>query len=722
MSISSRAIAGLAILCVVVFNLIIGSNVSQALRFYFGVQTTTRLIRSSSDHQHDEEESTCGVYIAESSIPNAGMGVYSGANVSRNSGIEPADIMIPVGYNSYHESGVMINDYTWDDESYGGLKTVIKYEGKRSSSIVPGFGALPNHFALSNIHYQGRAKDSQSGPRVDYGALTPFHNERIFSSQNIDAGSELFLDYGSGYFHARESIYGKIPQKQHYRIAAKLIVDFQQLIGEGNTNLMATDLAEKLWTLLRENAVPNISRVLPQNIIEHAPSKTTITRVDEYIDKIVQEFLQLVNGTISDPQEVKQRLWNLFGYVADPYVTAALPKDFQELEAVRSNGGLIEYMKRRHTRSTSWLSENGLCVDYLLVGGSTVLEAGRGAFSRVFLHKGSLITPCPLIQMHQSVLESKLRLSTGAQYIYEKLLMNYCFGHPKSSVKFCPYGSASHLINHSSDKANAKIQWSESPLMNSSRLEAPVEELLGLEYPARILFDIVATRDILPHEEIFINYGQAWEDSWNTQKSEWNDFYGWPEKNKNDEIIPDTQQLQLDQLLSESNAAKTACLYNFYAPTVPIALETKQNLRHTTRGNQRTLFPSIDNYPNESLSASLGYYYDWTYISNNTHTLGGLYPCKISSQETNSEEENETWFTAQIDPLADMEGIKPRMVHHIPRKAIVLVNQRWLSEVHGETREEGEYEALLPFRHYIVIPDEVFPTSWMDLDMVRRPN
>ena len=46
-----------------------------------------------------------------------------------------------------------------------------------------------------------------------------------------------------------------------------------------------------------------------------------------------------------------------------------------------------------------------------------------------------------------------------------QLMMNYAFGHPKSSMLMSPYGPGASFINHNSTGANVRLQWADaSPL------------------------------------------------------------------------------------------------------------------------------------------------------------------------------------------------------------------------------------------------------------------
>ena len=50
-----------------------------------------------------------------------------------------------------------------------------------------------------------------------------------------------------------------------------------------------------------------------------------------------------------------------------------------------------------------------------------------------------------------------------------QLLINYCFGHRKSEILLCPTTSVA-LVNHSKEKANAKIRWSDFPISSTESM------------------------------------------------------------------------------------------------------------------------------------------------------------------------------------------------------------------------------------------------------------
>jgi hypothetical protein len=93
-----------------------------------------------------------------------------------------------------------------------------------------------------------------------------------------------------------------------------------------------------------------------------------------------------------------------------------------------------------------------------------------------------------------------------------QLLMNYCFGHEKSTLLMCPYGLLTAFVNHSHENPNTKIQWSKEMRHPEWRNQTISE--WGDEYHTGVSLDFVALRDIEEDEEILIDYGEAWERAW----------------------------------------------------------------------------------------------------------------------------------------------------------------------------------------------------------------
>jgi hypothetical protein len=225
-------------------------------------------------------------------------------------------------------------------------------------------------------------------------------------------------------------------------------------------------------------------------------------------------------------------------------------------------------------------------------------------------------------------------------------------------------------------------------MLNSSLLTLTTDELLKLQTPVNLLFDIVSTRDIIPGEEIFIDYGLLWQSSWEQYREEWYAAFGLPISSNGD---ADDLLLQVDgSTVVDHNNIRTACWYNFVDNTAPKSvLQEKEQPFHFT-----------------SVNASKLTLYDWVYTSPPTWSLGGLYPCHIIKHEIDPS--GHRWFTANITSSLSAPRSNSRIVQRIPRHAILPVNPRWSADA---IKTIGP----APFRQYISIPDEIFPTAWMDL-------
>jgi hypothetical protein len=111
-------------------------------------------------------------------------------------------------------------------------------------------------------------------------------------------------------------------------------------------------------------------------------------------------------------------------------------------------------------RAVAWLDEHGRCMDHIVPGRSTIENAGHGAFAKRFLRKGTIISGSPLHHPLRNLLEmydfeenpdanltdvSKKFRRTNK--IGHQLWLNYCYGHPESTLLLCPYGCGVNYIN-----------------------------------------------------------------------------------------------------------------------------------------------------------------------------------------------------------------------------------------------------------------------------------
>ena len=110
---------------------------------------TTTIVSDNNDHKRSKKNFQCGIYLATSSIPNAGFGLYTTRSIAKNElvqqypeapSITVVDFYVPSGNEEGDWNHV---DYIW--ESSG----VSSYEGDEISESVMTFGSLCNYHPVS---------------------------------------------------------------------------------------------------------------------------------------------------------------------------------------------------------------------------------------------------------------------------------------------------------------------------------------------------------------------------------------------------------------------------------------------------------------------------------------------------------------------------------------------------------------------------------------------
>ena len=158
----------------------------------------------------------CRLVMAESSIAGAGWGVFSLEPLKRGQtlgGTSNGDIAIHLtDPNPLAAEGMkrLIWEYLWDGQEVGG-----QYEGQRVMSFVPGIGMLANGEAnLFNVlplkpSIDNAAISRNSSPGA--GAITHYHNLTWKVQRDLEKGSEIFVNYGEGWFKERGYVDQPLP-------------------------------------------------------------------------------------------------------------------------------------------------------------------------------------------------------------------------------------------------------------------------------------------------------------------------------------------------------------------------------------------------------------------------------------------------------------------------------------------------------------------------------
>jgi SET domain len=191
----------------------------------------------------------------------------------------------------------------------------------------------------------------------------------------------------------------------------------------------------------------------------------------------------------------------------------------------------LQVPEGRLVQSMESLRSKGVCVDTLEVQESTIGGIGRGAFAKYFSRTGDIVATTPLIhfdrsqiniveQSYKDVHRIPLFREHGIEYTSkvtgQQHMLNYCYGHPDSNLLLLPYGPGVNFINHHKTEANVYIRWSVK-LGDSSeyREKTPLTELYEQPASGKLMMEFVALKDILPGDEVFLDYGPEFANAWN---------------------------------------------------------------------------------------------------------------------------------------------------------------------------------------------------------------
>jgi hypothetical protein len=437
------------------------------------------LVSSSNDNDIDIDME-CDLYIAESTIPNAGVGIFTAKPLEPGESVGNGDVCIPQIDIDWHHGAEDIDnfvDFVWDGTVMGMGAEVGPFE--LVHAFCPGLDAAVNsHAALVNVDVGLPLRFDEEGslhrskdPGV--GAFSAYHNGTTAVRSYIPQGGELFKSYGDAWFRAREALFGPIPVKADLQTAEWLLGRFDTFVpshSQGAVHALLMDLRE-IW-----------------------------------------------------PEARPMR---------------ALPPTLSEVHTAINASSIRPVHQPNATRPLDWLKQHGTCIDHIIPGPSTLPNAGRGAFAKRRLPKDTIITTSPLIHVWNKTLVEMYDISPGESGNYEKkgiigrqLFLNYCFGHEESTLLLCPYGAGVNYINHNHNQAlaNVKIVWAKNRTSNhdSRWLDKTPDEMKG-EYVPHLGINYVAVRDIKQGEELFLDYGHVWEQAWQQHVKHWDPPKEWSE-------------------------------------------------------------------------------------------------------------------------------------------------------------------------------------------------
>ena len=372
-------------------------------------------------------------------------------------------------------------------------------------------------------------------------------------------------------------------------------------------------------------------------------------------------------------------------------------------------------------RTVEWIRENGMCVEHMIPGKSTLPQAGQGGFAQHFIPKGGLVVPAPLLQISdRDVLTTfdEEGKPTGTQ-----VLMNYCFGHKDTSLLVCPDTNAI-LINHCSDRTkecgpdgpNAMFRWADWDPDTPAWLNKTVDDI-AKEEGRGLSLEIVALRDIKPGEEVFMDYGEEWEKAFAEHVAAWQPPQG-SDYNSVKELNLDPHGLDMfvsHDLRSEVDHPHlfTACA--FY-PTEVDDEERWQEPEGSVDFDALSDQEMLEKYGDD------GSIYVQDYLS---HHDGTYWPCSLlyeeveEGREADADRNPPATYTVRIihrdyndhGEMPWMLNALPRFLYNYPRDSIRIFPKPY----------ETDQYLKGAFRHYIPLRDGMVPEVWKNIkDGVRQ--
>lgn len=606
------------------------------------------------------ETSHCTLFLAPSSTlddeenDQFKLGIYAGVDIHPGNTIGIPEIGIPLvdldmhnGEHRAEEYLAEFADFMWTPETVHANFEIfqVTHGGSHMNVAIPGIGALASqHFTShANSELEDRTvldrlpmfESTDHGVPPSRGANSQYYGVTLKSKSYIPVGMEILMS-GLG-----------MEVDGNYAIDAEVVEYF-------------------------DKAVADINRFLEKYDKEITGEKAVETY--KYLNDVVQiATRRFLDEKEYDPNEIND-------------IMEIFPKSRQDIDEYVQEGGAFAARFPEMKKSLDWLLENGQCLDGLYPGKSSIPNAEKGAFARRAFKEGELISPSPLFMIrHKNILDMypiEVKGNGTEQYtqlklprdnpVSKQLFLNYCFGHPESSLLFYPYGMGVNFINHlpTGKGSNAKVVWSRAPFYDNNLLELSAKDLtLNFDAVLPLGIDVVATRDIAANEEVFIDYGEIWQKAWDDHVKIWDTSKKWP---------------------------KEALELNFERGNKPfMTLSEMQDSGNLMPDNIMTACHAVGLKDSETEST-------FQFDENNTKLTGEQFKiCDVLERHQKSKVADADYFyTVKLHQVDADDTI----ITNVPHSHIRYVDKPFQSSMHKES-----------FRHPIQIPDEIFPPGWRDM-------
>lgn len=403
---------------------------------------------------------------------------------------------------------------------------------------------------------------------------------------------------------------------------------------------------------------------------------TPFTEDYQKADALLSKFWEESVAQQTNEEETAILYRKMLASVDEVRVKAALPTSYDILRKSKHTSSAVMSVPNA-IRSNEWLQANGICLDTLRPGTSETPQAGRGAFAKRSITKGEIISPMPLLQMSRN----RLRRFREMNEITSELTINYSYGHPNSSMVLLPYAPTVNFVNNNLNKSkvNARIQWSCNKHHQEEWEHDSVKDIL--KRGRGLMLDLVAIDNIDEGDEVFLDYGERWDTAWNNYVEGWEPALGSDKFDNVNELNAEKKIRTMEE--QEKKPYGTNVSTMCWLDILKLVADGKNGVETFVWENYRMDVKYNSKPPTD----------DNTKLC----TVEKRYLDKTSEGSFFYETTMEFSFPQIADNKISMKGF--------PRSSIEFVNREYTSDQFIENA----------FRHEIAIPDEIFPKKWIDL-------
>ena len=503
----------------------------------------------SEEEDYEDDFQPCSLYLAPSLVDGDGLGIFAGVDFDEGDMVGEAfmDTFIPIEdkhkalpYRGQQEFLAWLQ-YVWPktiDEFYhspdsfpkipqgiykkldrglssaNGLSFTV--DNEKVSVFSPGIASLVNsHMKLANIKKREHTlTDVDALGDVSY-ANSPHFGVAFHATDDVPAGSEFLINYGATW-HGRNALI----QKSSTEYQPPSEINFEELPNEKEKRAGKG----KETSIEKKRGTDEFLRLLEEY---QNDSNAEISRCDSTSDSIDESSRKEQDGEEDSGMTALTK--RELGTESSLRQSDDSEEDYNnDAEEEGDDDNEDDYGWEKYEAvmyDVEWLEENGICLDTLRWGRSTIQGAGRGAFVKEPFERGDVIIPSPVLTIKKSDLDIYAASQEEGRYRAQldlknqtgrELLMNYCYGHKDSPMLLVPYAPIVNFINHNGAAPNVEIRWPKGILWDLYGSDDWLEEhpLDVLSVAGELMIEFVALRDLEPGEELFIDYGKDWEEAW----------------------------------------------------------------------------------------------------------------------------------------------------------------------------------------------------------------